>query len=773
MKIKKIIPIIVLLLMLVGCRKAQCTHDYNSNYIYNEEYHWQTCDLCDEQHNKSSHLDNDQDGICDVCNYNLIFKTNTLNNNECEIISYKGKEASIITIPSVVNDEKVTKIADNAFSSNSYIESVIISEGIKEIGNSVFENCSNLNAVVLPSSIKTIGADSFKNTSLLTVEYKGTESEFNEIIVLDETVSSEDVEVKTECEHTNLVVEHNENEHWYYCNDCEETYGYEGHTLVKEETSATCTMDGKIVYTCEVCGYSYTEVLKKTGHDYKYEVQKESTCTTAGIVKYTCSKCDDTYEDALPLAAHTTGDNWFNNSSYHWQTCSSCGKNVNLAMHKDNNNDRLCDTCGETVGDFLYEYSDNSCTIINYSGSSEIKALEIPSQLDGYTVIGISQGALIDCVNLEELIIPFVGGTKDDTSSSFIGYIFGADNYLYNSAYVPTTLKKVTINNIKNLPEYSFYQCLYLEEVVLPESLESISDNAFDKCSSLKTIVGSYFDENNELVELENNELSNVSLRIIGEYAFANCTSLSKITIAKCVEEIGAFAFYKCINLEEITVPFIGNSLTGLENTHFGYIFGSSVYSNNNSYIPTSLTKVNIYTSNSIDIGDYAFYKCENITSIEMDDSISSLGKLCFAYCTSLENIVLSKKVEELKEKTFYKCSSLRTLILPENLTKIGQYAFGQCSKLEMIVINTKLNNVLESAFVSTNSLTYICYKGSEDLWNQITIEESGNEYIQEEIIYLYSESNLEGNYWHYKDNIPSIWTLENTAEDEDLDVIE
>ena len=56
------------------------------------------------------------------------------------------------------------------------------------------------------------------------------------------------------------------------------------HTYKVSKKEATCTADGKYVYTCSHCGDSYTEIKKKLGHDYDYTVEKEekATCTTTG-----------------------------------------------------------------------------------------------------------------------------------------------------------------------------------------------------------------------------------------------------------------------------------------------------------------------------------------------------------------------------------------------------------------------------------------------------------------------------------------------------------
>jgi len=83
------------------------------------------------------------------------------------------------------------------------------------------------------------------------------------------------------------------------------------------------------------------------------------------------------------------------------------------------------------------------------------------------------------------------------------------------------------------------------------------------------------------------------SVTSIGESAFSECTSLTSISIPNSVTSIGRGTFNGCINLTEITIPFVGNSLNGSSNTHFGFIFGAPPprdYNQNN--IPASLQTV-------------------------------------------------------------------------------------------------------------------------------------------------------------------------------------
>ena len=61
-------------------------------------------------------------------------------------------------------------------------------------------------------------------------------------------------------------------------------------------------------------------------------------------------------------------------------------------------------------------------------------------------------------------------------------------------------------------------------------------------------------------------------------------------------------------------------------------------------------------------IGDYAFYGCENVTSVTLPDTVTQIGKLAF-----------------------YGCKNLRTLTIPDSVLTVEDYAFAQAG-LQSIV---------------------------------------------------------------------------------------
>ena len=91
-------------------------------------------------------------------------------------------------------------------------------------------------------------------------------------------------------------------------------------------------------------------------------------------------------------------------------------------------------------------------------------------------------------------------------------------------------------DTVKTIGESAFERCSNLTEIVLPKSLAEIGSSSFLHCSNLSKI-----------------ELPNTITKI-GYLAFAGCSSLSEITIPYRVETIGSYAFDECKSLKTINV---------------------------------------------------------------------------------------------------------------------------------------------------------------------------------------------------------------------------
>ncbi|SEL33547.1 Leucine rich repeat-containing protein [Ruminococcus sp. YRD2003] len=83
-------------------------------------------------------------------------------------------------------------------------------------------------------------------------------------------------------------------------------------------------------------------------------------------------------------------------------------------------------------------------------------------------------------------------------------------------------------------------------------------------------------------------------------------------------------------------------------------------------------------------IGQYAFYGCEKLVSVEIPDTVTRVDKNAFTNCKSLTQVTLPDSVTEIGYEAFLNCSSLADLTLPSTISNIDDYAFKDSLWLEI-----------------------------------------------------------------------------------------
>lgn len=175
----------------------------------------------------------------------------------------------------------------------------------------------------------------------------------------------------------------------------------------------------------------------------------------------------------------------------------------------------------------------------------------------------------------------------------------------------------------------------------------------------------------------------------IGEYMFASCHSLKKITLPYSITSIELAAFKGCSELEEI-IKF--DNITKIR---------SGAFQNCSKLKEFKLPKLQELESST-------FEGCKSLISLEIPEGITTLPKAFAQGCSSLKNVVLPKTLKTIENRALCKCESLTSLEIPEGITDLPSYFVAGCSSLKNVVLPKSLNYVGWGAFQECSSLERI-----------------------------------------------------------------
>lgn len=270
------------------------------------------------------------------------------------------------------------------------------------------------------------------------------------------------------------------------------------------------------------------------------------------------------------------------------------------------------------------------------------------------------------------------------------GVVTGISDFYWNDEgkpgdmIIPESIDGATITTIGQsafeVPNYNAWT--EITSFTLPETLTRIESRAFvdtDFCRVSKTVMN-----------------LPSGLTYIGEHAFWNARFPGGITIPSGITTITDSAFSCCGIPGEIIIP---SSVKTIE--EYGFASCSETTS---IQLPSGLKT----------IGRRGFYGC-GMTTMNVPDSVTSLGDEAFSACRQLETVTLGTGITRLAGAQFQNCTELKTIYLNGRITEITTLtmpAFWNCANIQDVYINRSQSSFNAAGKFGTSSPTihYIGY---------------------------------------------------------------
>lgn len=310
--------------------------------------------------------------------------------------------------------------------------------------------------------------------------------------------------------------------------------------------------------------------------------------------------------------------------------------------------------------------ADHTATVASYDDSTPDGVIDIPDTVTSggqtYTVTAIGEYAFNPSRTITNVSSVFIPATV----TSIGRFAFRCCKFLATVTFAEgSQLKSIGVSAFSGTtsahPRFT--------EIQIPDSVETISTNAFHNCQDLESIT------------------LPASLKTIESSAFSSCRKLSEIRLPTSLKAIQSYVFDDCSSLETV---FYDGSLAQWSqiNTSNGFLG---------------------YSCPSLVMGDYT----AQFISVKDDPFAEPIPK---------KTVTITKYT-----------GTESTVILPSTIsgwpvTKIGEAAFQDNTTITSVTIPDSVTEIGSNAFAGCTNLTSVTYEGD---WSNLTIQ-SGNPAVQD-----------------------------------------
>lgn len=110
------------------------------------------------------------------------------------------------------------------------------------------------------------------------------------------------------------------------------------------------------------------------------------------------------------------------------------------------------------------------------------------------------------------------------------------------------------------------------------------------------------------------------------------------------------------------------------------------------------------------------FADCADIASVEIPNSVTSIGQNVFGGCSSLTSITIPNSLTSIGDGAFAECSGLTSIDIPSGVTSIGDSAFFSCTSLSSVIVKATTPPAMNISAFYNNAIGRKIYVPAESV---------------------------------------------------------
>ena len=256
---------------------------------------------------------------------------------------------------------------------------------------------------------------------------------------------------------------------------------------------------------------------------------------------------------------------------------------------------------------------------------------------------------------------------KDEQDTYLIDYV--GDSEIVN---VPTGVTRIGsyafygYSSMLNSDYMMLHPHVKLREVIIPEGVTTIDENAISECNCLYRVI------------------------------------LPSTLVTMSSGSINASNLCEIINPSGLGLGYMGAHVISDANDTLIMNDNGFIIYDGNQCVGYTGSEANITIPSYVTyIRPYAFAYNKSLVNIIIPDNVTELRYRAFSCCTNIRTVTLSNSLTEIDDTTFEFCENLEYIDIPDSVTRIGICAFQNCASLTAVNFteNTQLQRLDGGAF--------------------------------------------------------------------------